>query len=207
MGCFNVIAMKRHIYITVLISFIGVLAACSKYTYYAVGNNNANLSKYRTFAWLPPIDKSKNIDDLTDQKIRDEATDQLEKRGLLLKANRPDMLVRYTTMLDDKVRTYNDPQYVYSAGGYYPRVGLYRGRRYMYYSYRQPYPVYVGNEIERVPYKQGTLIIDLIDTKSKKVIWRGYGIGEVSNPQSAYNDIPQVVEGIIKKLPLNAVGQ
>jgi hypothetical protein len=199
--------MKKYIYLVVLISVVWIFAACSNYTYYGVGNSTVNISKYRTFAWLPPIDKAKTIDDITDEKITTEATDQLEKRGLVLKSSRPDALVRYTVMIDDKVRTFNDPQYVYTRGGYYPRLGYYRGNRYMYYSYRQPFPVYVGEDVEQVPYKQGTLIIDLIDGKTKKVIWRGYGVGEVSNPETAYKDIPKVVEGIIKKLPLNAISK
>jgi hypothetical protein len=89
------------------------------------------------------------------------------------------------------------------GGGFYPRYNYYRGRRAFYYSYRSAYPVYVGDDISHVPYKEGTLIIDLIDRVSHKVIWRGYGIGEVSNPQSAINDLPKIVDGIFNKLQLN----
>jgi hypothetical protein len=48
-------------------------------------------------------------------------------------------------------------------------------------------------------------VIDLIDRRSRKVIWRGYGIGEVDNPAQAVNDIPKVVDGILSKLPLKEV--
>lgn len=62
--------------------------------------------------------------------------------------------------------------------------------------------VYVGNDIERIPYQEGTLIIDLIERKSRQVIWRGYGVGDVDDPQRAMEDIPRVVEGILNKLPI-----
>ena len=63
----------------------------------------------------------------------------------------------------------------------------------------------LGNEIEKVPYKEGTLIIDLINRKSGKVVWRGYAQGEVNNPQSAINDLPKIVDGIFSKLTMRKV--
>lgn len=184
---------------------IGMLAACSRYTYYGVGSNQATLSKYHTFAWLPPVKSTSSSvynSDITDQRIKEAATANLENRGLMLKASKPDLLVRYNIMVSDKEKVYDQPVYNYAGGGYYPRLGYYGGRRYLYYRYSTPFPVYVGDDVERIPYKEGTLMIDLIDRKTKKVIWRGYGIGEVDNPAKAIQDLPKVVEGIIKKLPL-----
>jgi hypothetical protein len=34
------------------------------------------------------------------------------------------------------------------------------------------------------------------------MVWRGYGVGEVRNPEKALNDLPKVVAGIIEKLEL-----
>lgn len=195
--------MKKWITGGLLLLVVVLMAACSKYSYYAVGSSNA-VSRYSAFAWLPPVNNTKNPyfdNDLADQKIKDQATADLESKGLHLNAKRPDLLVRYTIMVDNKVHTYNEPVYSY-MGGYAPR-GFYRGGRALYYGYRGPYPVYVGDEIYHVPYKQGTLILDLIDRNTHKVIWRGYGIGEVDNPQNAVNDLPQVVDGILNKLQLN----
>jgi hypothetical protein len=197
--------MKKWISGSLFLLAIFLLAACSKYTYYSVGSSS-RVSKYSTFAWLPPINNSKNPyydNDLADQKIKDQATANLESKGLHLKANHPDLLVRYTIMVDNKMKTVNEPQYTYVGGGFYPRYNYYRGGRAFYYSYRSAYPVYVGDDIYHVPYKEGTLIIDLIDRTTHKVIWRGYGIGEVNNPQSAINDLPKIVDGIFNKLQLN----
>ncbi|RYY34284.1 MAG: DUF4136 domain-containing protein, partial [Sphingobacteriaceae bacterium] len=54
----------------------------------------------------------------------------------------------------------------------------------------------------REQFREGTVIIDLIDRKTGKMVWRGYGVGEVRNPQKAINDLPKVVTGIIEKLEL-----
>jgi hypothetical protein len=54
-----------------------------------------------------------------------------------------------------------------------------------------------------VPYKEGTIIIDLIDPKTNTLVWRGYGVGELHDPKTTLREIPKVVEGIIKQLDLN----
>ncbi|QKJ30955.1 DUF4136 domain-containing protein [Mucilaginibacter mali] len=200
--------MKRSITGCLLLAVVALVAACSSYNYYSVGSSS-NVARYSTFAWLPPANNTKNPyfdNDLADQKVKDQATADLESKGLRLKANRPDLLVRYTIMVDNKVHTYNEPVYSYSYGGFYPR-GYYRGGRAFYYGWRGAYPVYVGDDVYHVPYKEGTLILDIIDRNTHKVIWRGYGIGEVNNPERAVNDLPQIVDGILNKLQINKTGR
>ena len=183
-------------------------AGCSSYQYSAIQSSSANFGKFRTFAWIPPADTVKNsrYNDIADEKIKNEVTAQLEKRGLVLKSHRPDLLVRYSIAVNDKARLYNNPVYIYSGQFYRGAVRSYNGH-YFYYAYRAPYPIYVGQEIQQVPYKEGTLIIDLIDQHSSRVIWRGYGSGEVDNPEKAINDIPEVVDGILKKLPIRPLAK
>ncbi|BAU55065.1 DUF4136 domain-containing protein [Mucilaginibacter gotjawali] len=198
--------MKNLIKVYFLLLLVYSLSGCSGYQYYAVQSTGATFAKYHTFAWLPSTDtaKTNGYTDITDEKIKEVATENLESRGLLLKAGRPDLLVRYSIAINNKVKYYNNPVYIYN-GGYYPGIARYRHGRYYYFTYRQPLPVYVGSEIEQVPYKEGTLIIDLIDRKTRHVIWRGYGRGEIENPEKAIHDIPEVVGGIINKLPLKPV--
>lgn len=179
-----------------------LLFGCSGYQYYSIQSNKASFNKYRTFAWLPATDSSRYSNDIVDEKIKDAATAGLEKRGLTLQTNKPDLLVRYTIQVKDLVRAYNTPAYVYGPGIIYRGVARNRHGRYFYYSYAAPFPVYVGSDIEQVPYREGTLILDLIERRNHQVIWRGYGIGDVDNPERAINDIPEVVEGILNKLPI-----
>jgi len=176
--------------------------SCSSYQYYAIQSDKVSLNKYRTFAWLPTADTARHHNDIADEKIKDQVTASLEKRGLSLQTNRPDLLVRYTIQIKNLVRTYDYPAYIYHPGFVYPGVACNRYGRYFYYRYASPFPVYVDTNIEQVPYKEGTLIIDLIEHKNHKVIWRGYGIGDVDNPEKAIKDIPEVVEGILNKLLL-----
>ena len=196
--------MKKLI---LLLSFLQCvfLWGCSSYQYYAIQSNKVSINKYRTFAWLPSADTTQYHDDIADEKIKDEVTAGLEKRGLSLQTNRPDLLVRYTIQVKDRVRTYNYPTYVYGPGIVYRGVARNRFGRYFYYSYAAPFPVYMSTDIEQVPYREGTLIIDLIDRHSHQVIWRGYAIGDVDNAERAINDIPEVVEGVLNKLPISPI--
>ena len=196
--------MKKFVKSILLALTVYMASGCSPYQYYSIQSSNASFGKYRRFAWLPPVDTIKNsrYNDIVDEKIKNEVTAQLEKRGLVLKAHHPDLLVRYSIAVNDKVRLYNNPVYIYS-GQFYRGAVQYHNSRYFYYTYRAPYPIYVGQEIQQVPYKEGTLIIDLIDQHTSRVIWRGYGRGVVDNPEKAINDIPEVVNGILKKLPIS----
>ena len=60
-------------------------------------------------------------------------------------------------------------------------------------------PTYAEKEL----YKEGTLIIDLIDPRTRKIVWRGFGVGEVhKNAQKNIDDLPKVVDGVINQLQL-----
>lgn len=193
--------MKKQILI--LLGLVAVLSSCSSYNYYSVSNKNLN-DKYRTYAWLPEgKSKASNIydNDVAADKIVEAASAALDSRGFTLNNQKPDLLIRYTAVVNKETKSYNEPVYYDPPGRYVPRVGIHRGRAFYYYSYRNPFPVYVGNEQRTVNVKQGSIMIDLIDRRSKKVIWRGWAEGEVSNPEKAINQIPEVIENIFKKLP------
>jgi hypothetical protein len=199
--------MKTHCLVLPVAIVMLLFAGCSPYQYYAIQSDQVSMNKYHTFAWLPPADTTKNIkiSDITDDRIRESITAILESKGLVLRAPQPDLLVRYTVDVNERVKAFNDPVYVYNYHNRYPQVVRYHDHRYFYYPYNAPFPVYIGANIVPVPYKEGTLIIDLIDRGSRKVIWRGYAIGEVADPEKAVKDIPVVVAGILNKLVLQPV--
>jgi hypothetical protein len=54
--------------------------------------------------------------------------------------------------------------------------------------------------VEVRQYKQGTLIIDLIDASTKELVWRGVGKSEITN-EDREEQIKQVVSDILAKYP------
>lgn len=192
--------MKRQIFILLALS-VG-LCACSNYSYYAVSNKKLS-SNYKSFAWLPES-KSKATklydNEVATERIVEAATNALTSKGYHLDNKKPDILIKYTAGVTTKTKEYNEPVYYNPPGRFVPRLAYARGRAFYYYSYIDPYPVYVGSEMRKMNVKEGSVMIDLIDRKSGKVIWRGWAEGEVNNPEKAINDIPKVVSNIFEKL-------
>jgi len=193
--------MKKQMFI--LLALTVVLSACSSYNYYAV-SNKAITQEYKTYAWLPE-GKSKASEiydnDVATDRIIEATSRELDKKGFALDNKKPDILIRYTADVNTETHTYNEPVYYNAPMQVVPRLGYARGRAFYYYSYYRPLPVYVGSEMRKMKLKEGSVMIDLIDRKTSKVIWRGWAEGSVDNPEKAINELPKVVAQIFKKLP------
>lgn len=193
--------MKTSFYLALLTLFIAGLTSCSSYNYYTAGLNKTNMSQYRSFAWMPPQEQNNGnrIASVADLKIKDAAVASLSSKGLRLRTNNPDLLVTYTATVGRGSKTVYTPTYY--GSGIYPGWGW---GWYRPYYYGTPFVYYGGDTATgREHYKEGTIIIDLIDTHTRRVVWRGYGVGEVhKNPQKNIDDLPKVVDGIIDQLQL-----
>lgn len=192
--------MKTLFHRTLLLFAIAALSACSSYNYYTAGLNKTNMSGYHSFAWLPAHGKT-NANPAADLKIKDAAVMSLSSKGLRLQNNDPDLLVTYSATVGQGSKTVYSPTYY--GSGFYPGWGFGWGWGWRpYYYYGAPFVYYGGNTaIGKEHYKEGTIIIDLIDTRSHKIVWRGFGVGEVhNNPQKNIDDLPKVVDGIIDQL-------
>ncbi|MEO6850351.1 MAG: DUF4136 domain-containing protein [Mucilaginibacter sp.] len=202
--------MKTSIKLVIGLLVMSAFTACSSYNYYTAGLNTTKMGRYRSFAWMPPEHKGdKGRNSVADVKIKDAAVASLSGKGLKLQPNNPDLLVTYTAKVGQGAKdVYYSPYY---GGGFYPWGGFGFGYgwgwgfRPYYYGFGMPYAYYGGaTTVDKEHYKEGTIIIDLIDTRTKKIVWRGFGVGEVHhNPQKNIDELPKVVEGIIGQLQLN----
>ena len=204
--------MKRSIYLVLTALTLAGLSACNSYNYYTAGLNRTNMSGYHSFAWMPANSDMKGVinNDESDAKIKDAATNALQAKGLTLQTHQPDLIIVYTATVGRGSRTNYYSAYPGFYGGWGWGAGWGWGSRWGwggwarpgYYWGGDPFLYYGGiTYAEQEHYKEGTLIIDLIDTRTKKVVWRGFGVGEVHhNPQKNIDDIPKVVSGIIDQL-------
>lgn len=182
---------------------VAFLAACSSYKYYAVSNKPLSEQNYKTYAWIPDgTAKGSKIynNDVAADRIVESADHELTKRGLTLDNKNPDLLIRYTAGVNKETKSYSEPVYYNEPARLSPRIGYYKGRAFHYYDYYNPMPIYVGDRERNITVKAGSLMIDLIDRKTSKVIWRGWAEGEVDNAEKTINDLPMVVANIFKKL-------
>jgi hypothetical protein len=198
--------MKTLMYRAALLFAVAWLSGCSSYNYYTAGLNRTNMSEYHSFAWLPAQGKNggpSNANSMVDLKIKDAAVASLSSKGLRLQNNNPDLLVTYTATVGQGSKTVYASTYY--GSGFYPGWGFGWGWGWgwrPYYYYGAPFAYYGGSTaVGKEHYKEGTIIIDLIDTHSHKIVWRGFGVGEVhNNPQKNIEDLPKVVDGIIDQL-------
>ena len=152
--------------ITFLISLI--LASCGSVRVASDYDSEADFSKYKTFAFYKSgIDKVE-ISDIDKKRILKSIQSSLLNKGLTINEN-PDVLINISTKSSENIyidNTFYSPYYT----GWYPNYG--RGHRQVAYST-----------------SEGALYIDVIDTKTKQLIWQGKGTGVLSSSKKTNRDV------------------
>jgi hypothetical protein len=155
----------------------------------------ANLTNYRTFAYFEPLGTDNaQYASIVSERLKAATTLELQARGFTLVDSEPDLLVNFSGHLQEKVRVTQTPTPNLRAemiAGYYGyRTGLYA-----------TFPRYETNVSE---YTEGTLNIDLVDAKARRLVWEGVGVRAVTrktldNIGPALND---TVAAIFARFPL-----
>ncbi|MCC8361216.1 DUF4136 domain-containing protein [Salinimicrobium sediminilitoris] len=161
-----------------------------------------SLNSYDSYAFLPnqdTIQTSKYDNAQVNEIVIDEIRQNMQDLNYRLDKNQPDLLVYYHLMFDEEVAVNANP--VYTNYSYY-RPGFYVGPYYRNYAYSNYFtvPRIAGNGIEQVPYKEGTIVIDLIDRKSNEIVWRGRA-EDVVAPGNLDEEVRSYVNAIFEKLP------
>ncbi len=136
----------------------------------------ADFTKYRTFAIRDGRLNSKSAvlnSDLVKKQIEADIVHDLTAKGLMEVTGPSDLNVRYTFGSARKVETE-----AYPAGWY----GW-------------------GTRIVRVPYAEGTLVIDLRDPTTRSLVWRGIASEEKSDPTKIEGKLDKMVKKAIDKYP------
>ena len=177
--------------------FVFLLASCSS-TAHIEKDDNADFSRYRTFAWIDKDgegrhDQNKN-NDLTEIKIREAVNKELEKTaGWKEVKNRPDVLLTYDVLVERGTKASTNPVYSrpYSRLIYNPYT-----RRYASIYYPSQFE---GYERDERPIREGTVTISMIDSKTDKTVWQGWTTDEVNSRNLTTKEIQNSVKSIFKK--------
>lgn len=117
---------------------------------------------------------------------------ELEKKGYSKTSVNPDLLVAYDVSVS--VPESKDKPELYGNGFGYSYAYM-AGYRYNYGNAQIP-----GYRVVDL-FKEGTLIVDVIDPKTKQLLWRGWTEGAVSNFNAGYGKTEGLVRPIIQRLP------
>ncbi len=192
--------MKKYMF-AVLVGILS-LSGCASLVKTEV-DNQASFSKYKTFRWLAPdIKVGKNPrynSDLIDRNIRQAVEQGFAQRGILRDNAEPDLLVQYHTYTERKEQSYSN----YNYGPYYPYMGWGRmgwGR----WGWGMPYygSGWGNGDNRSTTITEGTLVLDVVDARTKELIWRGSIQGEVDNANQLQRRAEKAAEAIMKKYPI-----
>lgn len=165
----------RGIAFLVLALFVAQGARAQKIT--VEFDQSIDFSRYKTFAIRDGQLNSRNPalgGELVKKQIETDIQNDLTAKGLTMATNGPaDLNVRYTFGAARKTEVE-----AYPAGWYG------RGTRYV-----------------RVPYAQGTLVIDLRDPTTKSLVWRAIAAEEKSDASKIQGKINDMVKKSIDKYP------
>ncbi len=150
------------------------------YTY----DRNADFSPYRTYRWIE-IKDATHPDQLVDQQIREAADAVLGEKTLwLVNDDSADLCIGFQIAVggERQIETYNAG----GVWGYGPGWGA--GA-----SASTPSTI-----------RAGQLVIDVYDTKTRQLVWRGIGLKEMdltARPDKRQKDITKIVDRILKNYP------
>lgn len=140
---------------------------------------------YKTFDWSQKINIEQNqnplyYNELNDKRIKNAVLKQLQKRGYRLMSDNPQLILHYHIIVEDKSVLVTEP-YGYAYGPYWTR-----------------------RQQQVNTYTQGTLILDLMDTRNNQLVWRGWAVAAVDgldSPEQIDNLISTAVQKMFVKFP------
>lgn len=143
-----------------LLILITLLTGCSSISVFTDHDSGVDFSKYNSYAYFKPgIDKAE-ISDLDKRRILKAIDNQMSNKSMM-KSNAPDLLVSINTSAKEKVYV-NNNNFGFWGWGWNP------------WMWGGPNQSMVSTRTE------GVLYIDLIDAKTKQLVWQGKGKGGIS---------------------------
>ena len=158
-----------------------------------------NFNNYKTFGWAKLNgEKTEDVadNDIVDNNIKNAISLQLENKGWTETSQNPDVILDYNVMVEKKVNQVSEPVYTYPYTHYYYNRWRRRGG-YMYY----PNDL-MGYHTYNIPFKQGTLTVNMVDAKTNKLIWQGSAKADVSSKTVTTQEMQNDVTSIFKKFDL-----
>jgi len=188
--------MRQRVWVLfpVLLVTLALFAGCSPFEkVYSEEEPGVNLYKYRTYNWSEnatnhPGDQGPAwLNASTQTKIRTAIESQMGHYGFEPCVDKPDLTLHYHVVIKNEVLYVHNWACMRQNGG----------------------PFEQCNRVRAVQYREGTLILDFLDTKTGNQVWRGVVVGGLENIQDANADarIQTAAKAIFKKFPEKPIPQ
>lgn len=173
--------MRPFARVTVAVAAALALAGCATTGVRSYLERGSDVGLYRTYAWGPPAVQTTGDPRLDNNRFFQERLEaamelQLAARGFEKSAAAPDLLIRYYASVEQQVN---------ANGADRPFVSCEDCRPFVF--------------------DAGTIVVDLIDARTERLVWRGWQEGSIDgvidNQQGMEKRIDQAVARIIEQLP------
>lgn len=185
------ITPARNVVAAVLVMGVLATSGCSSLRVQSLPAPTANFSDRYTFQIVEaPAEEDTVVrvrsaepmlnNSIIDQVVRDQIQLAFEIRGYRMTKDDPDFTVAYYTRARERldVSSLNDCGYPYRYG----------------YGY--------GSGCYITEFTEGTVIVDVVDPKTDRLIWRGSGVARVSdNPNKYLEQLGKAITAIVQRFP------
>ncbi|HQB95009.1 MAG TPA: DUF4136 domain-containing protein [Candidatus Omnitrophota bacterium] len=171
------------------------LAACATATVSSDYDKSVDFSKIRTFAWgedRKPAGDLRFDDPALRQVVKDEVTRQLTSKGLRLTGpGTADVLLKSYITVELKEDQMADYAMTYPPA-YEPGVGI------------TNLNTCAVRDAFMFKYEDGTFVLDMVDARTRTILWRGTLEGMVdpaATPEKRISRVPAAVAKVLAKYP------
>jgi hypothetical protein len=172
--------------------------------YQSEKTKGVDFKKYKTYAWLPTTDTAYTkivSKKKVERALVAEVIKQLTARGMTLDTLHPDCLFTYTLVMNKTYQVGQQPPEIFNQQQYAP---MYAGQAQVYTYIPYSGPTYYSGGLDVTTYREGSLVIDMIDRQENKVVWRSsvQGKQDEDNRLGVKTNIDQAVPKMFKKFPV-----
>jgi hypothetical protein len=176
----------RAVSLSATLLSLAFLAACSSYNVTYDYDVTASYGRYKTFDYYASKKGTGGTTSLMDKRVRASVEKELQAKGFTMETKAdPDFLVTYYPVVTNrKVRTTVRSGWGWGYRPFYGGVGV------------------SSSQVRN--YKEGTIVIEIVDFKSNQMIWQGAAAGALTglnNPEDADEVVPKAVRDILAKFP------
>ena len=162
-----------------------VITGCAGISYNHDFDPAVDFTKYKTYSWMevaePGSSRPRGMSELVEKRIVAAIDENLASKGYTKQATGPtDFVVHFMGTTQEKV----DFNTYYTGWGYYGWYG--------------------GSQVVADQYTEGTLVIDVFDSGTKGLAWRGTATGTIdpgATTEQRNVRIQEAVAGIFQRFP------
>ncbi|MBZ4035911.1 DUF4136 domain-containing protein [Flavobacterium sp. 17A] len=172
------------------ILFLGLIYGCSPTVKVTSDyDHSANFSQYKTFAVYDLKAQEGQVNQLNVDRVSKAIRSEMLAKGFT-ESDNPDLKVNAVSILKNKTSVSANTNF-YGYGGMYRPYGYWGGGAMMGGA---------NTTFDSYDYVDGSLVIDVVSTKTQKLLWQGIGNAEID---SKPDNPEEFINGAIKKILAN----